>query len=382
MSFCFILALSAVLGPMMVLFGLKFGFVGNMLDDLIENPRNREISPVSSGQYTRTWIDIVRKRGDVAFVVPRTRSIAATMDITSQLASKIISAEVIATDKNDPLLSTDLMPPIGLKSIIVSKNLADKLDLDTGDIVDGSIQRQFKGKRERVHLQLTVSAIAPRSAFSRDGFFASQLLIESLEDYRDGRAVPAAGWTGNRTDEERTYPGFRLYTNSIYEVEGLASQFTKQGINVRTHSADISMVQQMDQNLSIIFWAIALVGLVGFSLSLGANLWANVDRKRRELSVLRLVGFRTGDITWFPVVQAAYTAVLGWALAWGIFEITSWAINDMLSAQIEITEDICVLLPEHLAIALALTVVSAIVAASLAGFKSARIEASEGMRET
>ena len=50
-SFCFVIALAAVLGPMMVLFGLKFGIVGAMVDQLVEDPRNREIRPVSSGRY-------------------------------------------------------------------------------------------------------------------------------------------------------------------------------------------------------------------------------------------------------------------------------------------------------------------------------------------
>ena len=35
MSVCFVLALAAVLGPMMVLFGLKFGIVGAMVDQLV-----------------------------------------------------------------------------------------------------------------------------------------------------------------------------------------------------------------------------------------------------------------------------------------------------------------------------------------------------------
>jgi len=76
-SGCFVLALAAVLGPMLVLFGLKFGIVGGMLDQLIEDPRNREIRPVGSGRYSPAWVDEMWKRDDVAFVVPRTRSIAA-----------------------------------------------------------------------------------------------------------------------------------------------------------------------------------------------------------------------------------------------------------------------------------------------------------------
>ena len=138
---------------------------------------------------------------------------------------------------------------------------------------------------------------------------------------------------------------------------------------------------KMDRNLSAIYWAIAIIGLVGFSLSLGASLWANVDRKRRELSVLRLVGFRTWDIVWFPVVQAFYTAVFGWGLAIVIYRGAAWAINDMLSDQLADGQQVCVLLPEHYTWALGLTVTAAVLAAALAGLRSARIEPSEGLRE-
>ena len=69
MSVCFMLGLAAVLGPMMVLFGLKFGIVGGMLDQLIEDPQKREIRPVGSGRYDAGWIAELWRRADVAFVV-------------------------------------------------------------------------------------------------------------------------------------------------------------------------------------------------------------------------------------------------------------------------------------------------------------------------
>ena len=51
MSGCFVLALAAVLGPMLVLFGLKFGIVGAMVDQLIEDPHNREIHPARQRSF-------------------------------------------------------------------------------------------------------------------------------------------------------------------------------------------------------------------------------------------------------------------------------------------------------------------------------------------
>jgi len=381
MSVCFILALAAVLGPMMVLFGLKFGIVGSMVDSLIEEPAKREIRPVGSGKYDRAWIEDIRRRNDVDFIVPRTRSIAASIQLKSSNSSSIIPVEVIPSDRGDPLLPGNSPEPTDLKHILLSNSAAQRLKVNTGDKVDGSLVRQFNQQKERVHLSLTVVGVAPSSAFSRDGMFASVSLVEALEDFRDGHAVPAVGWSGADPIADRTYPGFRLYAKSIYDVAGLRDSFERSGINVITQAADIETVQRMDKTLSGIYWAIAVIGIAGFSLSLGASLWANVDRKRKELSVMRLIGFRTGDIVWFPIVQSFYTALFGWSLACGIFYAASWGINRMLAPQLEAGQEVCKLLPEHYWMALGLTMAAAILSAIIAGMRSARIEASDGLRE-
>jgi len=382
MSGCFVLALAAVLGPMMVLFGLKFGIVGSMLDELVQDPRNREIRPVSSGRYSMDWLEQLRRRPDVAFAIPLTRSIAATMKLKSENSNRILSVELIPTGEGEPLFDEGVAAPAKPNEIVLSAAAARKLKLKVGDQVDGSLSRRYRGRSQRVHVPLTVVGVARPRAFGRDGAFVSLALAEAAEDFRDGHAVPALGWKGDLIpSEQRNYPGFRLYARSIYDVASLRNDLLAQGLDVRTRAEDIDIVQGMDRNLTFVFWAIAVIGLFGFALSLGASLWANVDRKRRELSVLRLVGFRTGDIVWFPVIQSLYTAVLGWGLAALIYQGVAYSINRMLGQQLAGSQEVCRLLPDHYLIALGLTVGSAIFAAILAGMRSARIEPSEGLRE-
>ena len=381
MSVCFVLGLAAVLGPMMVLFGLKFGIVGAMMDQLIEDPGNREIRPVGSGRYEREWLDSIRGRPDVAFLVPRTRSIAATIELSSESASRIVPVELIASGSGDPLLAPDGPMPEVLDQVVLSRSSADKLAVSAGDVIDGSLARRFQGQQERVHLPLTVAAVAPETAFTRDAAFVSVQLLEALEDFRDGRAVPELGWSGLSANAQRTYPGFRLYTRSIHDVAGLRDAFAGIGVEVHTRVAEIEVVQRMNRNLTIIYWVIAVIGLVGFSLSLGASLWANVDRKRKQLSVLRLVGFRTRDIIWFPMVQSLFTAVLGWALAVSLYYVTALVINSMMAEQVAAGQQVCRLLHVHYVIALGLTCCSAVISAGLAGMRSASIEPSECLRE-
>jgi len=380
MSGFYILALAAVLGPMMVLFGLKFGIVGAMVDTLVEDPRNREIRPVGSGRYDAGWIAAVRARPEVGFLVPRTRSIAASIDLTSPAKPGILQVELVPSAEGDPLLPAGLPAPTGMYRIVLSASAAKRLGVSAGDSLDGSLARRFRGERERVHLSLVVTAVAPPSAFARDAAFVAVPLLEALEDYRDGRAVPELGWSGD-PGEARTYPSFRLYARSIHDVAALKLGFEQQGIEVRTRAADIELVQRMDRNLATIYWAIAIIGLVGFALSLSASLWANVDRKRKELSVLRLVGFRTGDIVWFPMVQALYTGVLGWALASVIYLGAAEAINQLLADQLAAGQSVARLLPEHYGVALALTLLSALAAAGMAGWRAARVAPSDGLRE-
>ena len=140
-------------------------------------------------------------------------------------------------------------------------------------------------------------------------------------------------------------------------------------------------MRSIDENLSVIFWIIACVGAIGFAFSLGASLWANVDRKRKELSVLRLVGFKSGRIVMFPVLQSCYTAVLGWLLAVLVYLVFEYLINVFLAPQLKLDRNLCFLLTQHFLWALALTIVIAIFAAILGGLRAARIQPSDGLRE-
>ncbi|MES9857607.1 MAG: FtsX-like permease family protein [Sedimenticola sp.] len=381
MSGFFILALAAVLGPMLVLFGLKFGIISSMVDNLVEDPRNREIRPIGSGHFDLAWIEELRSHADVDFIVPRTRAIAATIELKSAVAKRILQAEMIPTDRGDPLL-VGLKLPENMQQLVLSTSAARKLKVKSGDKISGSFSRRFRGRSERVHIELTVADVAPAGAFSRDGAFAPIYLVESAEDFRDGRAVPALGWKGDKESRDsRSYPGFRLYAKSIYGVAELSSLLIKEGIEVHTRAADIDIVQNMDRNLSAVFWLIAIVSMSGFAFSLGASLWANVDRKRKELSVLRLVGFRTGDIIWFPVIQSLFTGLLGWGCATLIYLGVAYSINKMFVGQLQSGDTVCRLMPEHYLIALAITLGSATIAATMAGYRSARIEPSEGLRD-
>ena len=380
MSACFVLALSAVLLPLLVLFGLKFGIIGNLLAPLKEDPRYRQIVPAGSGSYDPGWFEAMAERPDVAFIVPRTRAIAATMRlrVPDSETGRIISVELIPSAAGDPVLG-GLAEPSGLQNVVLSMDAADKLGAGAGSRVQGILSRTWSGNQETVLLPLEVTGVAPAAAFARD---VSHDLLVAVEDFLDGRAVPELGWDGVDVDDsERSFAGFRLYANDIADVAGLREGLMAQGIDVRTRIGDIELVRSLDRNLSIVFWIIAVIAALGYALSFGSSVWANVDRKRKEFSVLRLTGFRTLGIVWFPILQAMLTGLAGWLLAVVAFFLVQAGLNALFVDNIGAGQSVCRLLPQHFLFALAATLLAASLAAALGGMRLARLEPSMALRE-
>jgi putative ABC transport system permease protein len=384
LSGCYVLALAAVLLPLLVLFGLKTGIISNLLSPLKEDPRFRQIVPGSSGHYAAAWFESMQRRPDVAFLVPRTRSIAATirLRVPDSAVGRIIDVELIPSGPADPALEQDAAEPRGYDNVVLSADAAEKLGVAAGASIEGIISRTYQDETETIKLPLTVVAVAKAAAFSRDGLFISVDLITAVEDFRDGRAVPALGWTGIRPREQaREYAGFRMYARGLDDVATLHTELLGQGIDVRTRVADIEVVNELDRNLSIVYWIVAIIAIGGFFVSFASSTWANVDRKQRDFSVLRLTGFRTRAIVWFPILQAGMTAVIGWLLAASVFFLVQAGLNVLFQSSVGEGQVICRLLPWHFPVTLLLTLCAATAAAALGGVRVAQLEPSLGLRE-
>ncbi|NVZ48998.1 ABC transporter permease [Pseudomonas sp. B6002] len=374
LSACSVLALVAVIAPLLVLFGLKFGLVSSLTERLETDPATREIIPLGGGRFSSAFIQQLGERGDVAFAVPRTRQIAATAQVGT------LTLEMLPTAAGDPLLN-GLPMPKGLEQIVLSHTAAEKLAARPGDWLDASFARQVAGRVEARRTRLQVLAVLPLEAFARDGLFADLGLLEAAEDYRDGRAVPALGWDGEAAgaNEQRVYPAFRLYARTLSDVEPLRVFFAGQNLLVSTQAQTIAQVQSLSRNLSIVFWVIAGVAWVGAFAAIFAGALAAVARKRRELSVLRLLGFSTGGLLLFVVVQALYSAGAAAVLSAALYGVAEAGLNQLF-VQVP-GEYASHLLARHYGLALVAVLGVSAVAAACGGWRVARIQASEGIRD-
>lgn len=374
LSVCSVLALVAVIAPLLVLFGLKYGLVSSLTERLENDPATREIIPLGGGRFSSEFVEQLRQRNDVAFALPRTRQIAAT----AQLGA--VTVEMLPTADNDPLLAGMPMPK-GLDQIVLSHTAAEKFGAKAGDWLEASFGRQVAGRVESQRTRVQVLHVLPLEAFARDGLFAALGLLEAAEDYRDGRAVPAFGWDGDAVgvSEQRVYPAFRLYARRLVDVEPLRVYFAGQHLLVSTQAQTIAQVQSLSRNLSIVFWIIAGLALAGAFAAIFAGALASVARKRRELSVLRLLGFSTAGLLLFVVVQALYSAGFAAVFSGVLYGLAESGLNQLF-VQVP-GEYASHLLARHYGLALAAVLGVSAVAAACGGWRVARIQASEGIRD-
>jgi putative ABC transport system permease protein len=425
-SACSVFVLAAVLAPLMVLLGVRNGVISAMTDRLLRDPRTLEIIPVGSGKYSPEWFRELAARPETAFVVPQTRSIAATISLTNPNRPNLglNVTRIVATAPGDPLLERYGLPEAGFvrdeKSadplypaplVIVSASVARKLAVPAspqelkdpaGYWLEGRVERVLQGRREAAGINLRVAAVLPPEALGVDAVFVPLEALAAAEDYRDGKNAPlfralAAPRAEKRSEKavtpenfedysaslyrEREYASFRLYARSLDAVEPLWKWLAAREVEVYVKVEEIEAVKSLDHAFSVIFGLITGAALFGFAASTAGNALAGVRRKSRSLGLMRLLGFPGAGIVLFPVVQSLLTAFSGAMLADLLYLIVAFAIDSLFSASLPGKAAVCSLSPgQTLAVFAAVLAVSALSSVAAAR-QAADIEPSEVLRD-
>lgn len=335
LSLCAVLALATVLAPLLILFGVRNGVIGNLQERLLQDPRNLELVPVGSGKYGEAFFAELRNRSDTGYVIPQTRAIAATIGLLRAgtkeggLAPNPVNVSLIPSGEGDPLIARFVGNATrGDGDIILTASAAEKLGVKAGDELTGRVTRARGIVREHADASLRVKAVLPLSALQKDAAFVPLRLAEDAETYRDGMAVPERGWPGaERAAGERVYPSFRLYAAELDGVASLRDFLASRHIETYTRAEEIENVRMLDRSTSLVFGLICLAAGIGFLASTASNLVAAIRRKRRVLGILRLIGFSGADIVCFPLAQTLFTSVFGMALAFGLYAAIAGVIN-------------------------------------------------------
>ena len=376
------LGLAAVLAPLLVLLALKHGVIDVLLTRLLENPANRELTVALHGDFDGAFLEQLAQRPEVAFVAPQVRALSAAVVLANAKADpqRTAEADLLPTGPGDPLLNESVPE----KGIALSRDLAEQLAVGAGGEIRIIVTRKRAGREERVFLDLAVAAVVDRAGLGNRHALVPAALLLAFEDYRDDRAVPALGWEGSFlavTQAERSYSRFRLYARTLDDVEPLADYLAAQGIETVTQAASIQSVTAMNRSLSTLFAIVAGLGGLGYLAALATNLWSNVERKRRTLSLLRLLGLPRWGLALFPLVQAGLIALCGFVLALGLYAVAAVTVNRLFAQDLLQGESLAFLAPGHVLLALLVTLLVALAAAGEAARRAARIDPAEGLRD-
>ena len=374
---CTILALAAVLAPLVILAGLRAGVVQGLRELLLEDPRAREVTTAANRSFDAALLARLAARPDVAFLAPRTRTLAASLLVERPDAPGVgTRVELIPTAPGDPILPVG---PSRTDSVVLTASAAARLRVGAGDALSGRLARVLDGRRESVLLALTIQAVAPPAAFPRDAAFVLLALAVMVEDFQDGHGSAPETVTALATPDRAEYAGFRLYARRLEEVPALDAALQAQGIEVVSRAADVSSLLRVDRNLGVLFGLVAGLGGLGFLVSLGAGLWANVERKRVPLAQLRFLGLRAGSLRLFPIAQAAVLAALGVAAALAAALAASVVVNRSFAGMLALDRPLCLITPGLAATAAGVTLAGAVMVAAAAGTRAARVEPWEGL---
>ncbi len=378
-----VFTISAILAPLLLLYGLKTGVVSSMQDDLLNDPRNLEILVYGNTRLDQDWFRAYRARPGVGFILPKTRTINATLDLVNAQRRILSAVQVVPTAVGDPLLPEGLPVPVDPSDVLLTATLADKLKLAIGQPLLAVVKRTNRGRGESTELDLRVVGIIPESSFAKDAVFATPDLLAAAEDYRDGQRnrLSSAELQRGLADQRPYFANARVYADGLQSVAPLARAMRSDGIEIRTQAEAIESVRAIDRVLSFVFTVIALVAGIGCALALGGALWVNVDRKRRELALLRLFGFENRAVILVPAVQSLAISAAGFLLAALAYQAGAVTFNRVLGTQLAGHGYICHIGTGDLIKAAVMTLVIALLAAAAAGFRASRIDAAESLRD-
>ena len=381
-SFCIIAAVISVITPLLLLFSLKYGVVAQLRHQLLNDPQNLEVKIVGNLQFDQQMLDWIKNQPETAFVIPLTRSLNTQADMLKDSGHFVNNAEVIPTSKGDPI--TKDMPLINQKNqVLLSSLAAEKMQIKTGSRIKMVITRQLDGKLEKGITELEVIGIIPEVYYSRAaGFISLDLLIE-MEHFYDGyqsETFPTGTGLVNSTYPD-SFARARIYADSLDDVAPLAFKLREKNIETRTQASAIENMQAIDRVLGFIFSVIAITAIFGCILSFSGSFLSNIERKRKDIAFMRLIGFKSKQVMFYLLIQAMTLSCLAFIVSCLLFLLGNCAFNLVLGKNLVSQPIVSQLQFYHFIIAFILTLFISFVVVAIGGRGAVKIQPAESLRE-
>lgn len=384
MTLVLALTVASILAPLLLLLGLKNGVVTQMREHLLQDPRNLEIKIYADTRLTRAWFERYGARGDIAFIVPTMLHLDTVVDLVTDARRIEQNIALKSSGPGDPLLAGVSRVPIEPQEVVVTAALADRLELDAHMSLSALVDAiDADGTRHHARVPLDVVGVLAESDYSgSDVVFATIDLIAAIDDFKDGdRAALADGRVAaGYASRKEVFWNARIYASGLDEVASLAAAMRAEGLEIRTRAEDIEAVQALDAVLTFVFRVLLGFGGTGCVLALGGALWVNVERKRRSLALLRLLGFGNRAVALIPVTQGLAIAAFGLVIAACAYWGGAALFDRALAGASMLGGSACRIPADDWALGCAAVLGAALLASFAAAVRASRVTSAEGVR--
>lgn len=381
-SLCIAAALVAVIAPLLLLFGLKHGVVSQLQRELLDDPRNLEVRMLNSGSYDEAWLDEVRALPGVSFAIGQTRSLNTQADLLRDRRHFLEGVELIPSATGDPLLANSEVIPHG-SAIVLSEPAARRLEVSAGETLTLAADRRLDGQAERGRMEVSVLAVLPAARFPRPAAFVDLDLLIELERFRDGHPSPQLGIAHGT--ERGSYPTrfarARIFASDGDAVASVVEALEARRIDTASRLAEIESVRAINRVLGLIFGVIATTALIGCLASMAGAFMANIDRKRRDYAVLRLLGVHKPGVAAYVTAQVGLLSLAAFAAGLGLYILGAAVFNRALATSHLADGVVSQITPAHALAALGITLAVALLVAAIGVARAFRIQPAESLRE-
>jgi putative ABC transport system permease protein len=147
--------------------------------------------------------------------------------------------------------------------------------------------------------------------------------------------------TGDFRTQRLNYSGFRLYARSIDDVMALRQKVENAGFNVRTEEDRILDVRKLDNGLSKLFMLVAGMAAVGGVGALSASLYLSIERAKRQLCVMQILGASKLMISVSIVLQSLILVAMGSSLALWLYYVGARILQHLFGDAVGDGEVLC-----------------------------------------
>ncbi len=379
-TLCQIIGLAALLVPLLIILGIKNGYIADRTQALLENPEDLRIQFIGQESFSATFVEELRQHPDVRYVGAHPIQLAVLSDFAVPVngGDLVRNVTLLATGAGDPYLGDGITPP-SRGEVVLSAALAGKLGgLSIGDPVEALMRPNNKAP-DGAYLTLTVSGVLPAGTWGRTGALMETGDLFLLQDWTHGAVT---GFDLNPLRESYPapdrFPLVRLYARDVDGafrlVEDLAEQGYASGASLDKAADLVSLRNALNSG----FKTVAAVGLLGVTATFAASLWAAISRNRRPISLLRAGGLSRTRAFLLPITQAALIGVAGWLLSIALYALLTRLLNLALADTFRVEESLARLSMTEFLTSAGATLLVAVLASLWAAFAITSITPEEG----